>query len=160
MTIPGHTQVAMYADILIKEWAQDLQLRASSMKSSSAFNRNLEKVLDSRRQTQSLNGLKPRWDDSVADFTTCDFLSLSKSPRHRELFLQELAQNPDFGLGAAGSRVSYGNYSYLNMVEEEIAAFHGVETVYITQSGFGANVAVLSSVLLPGDAVVYVSGTP
>lgn len=99
--------------------------------------------------------LKPHWDDSVADSATCDFLSLSPSVRVREAFLVELDRNPDFDLGAGGSRIQYGNYNYLNEVEQDIAAFHGVETVYITQSGFAANVGVLSGVLLPGDAIVY-----
>lgn len=125
------------------------------MANKPAFYRNLEQALDHRREEQSLFGLKPRWDESVADFTTCDFLSLSRSGRVREAFLAELECHPDFDLGAAGSRIQYGNYNYLNEVEKEIAAFHGVETVYITQSGFAANVGVLSGVLLPGDAIVY-----
>lgn len=125
------------------------------MKDQDAFYRNLEQSLDTRRQGQYLIGLKPRWDETVADFTTCDFLSLSRSGRVREAFLAELERHPGFDLAAAGSRIQYGNYEYLNQVEEEIAKFHNVETVYITQSGFAANVAVLSGVPLPGDAIIY-----
>jgi 8-amino-7-oxononanoate synthase len=145
----------IYAEALIKEWAAENRLQGPAMKDKPAFYRNLEQALDYRRQDQSLMSLKPRWDDSVADFTTCDFLSLSRSGRVREAFLAELEQNPNFDLAAAGSRIQYGNYSYLNQVEREIAEFHGAETVYITQSGFAANVGVLSGVLLPGDAIVY-----
>jgi 8-amino-7-oxononanoate synthase len=125
------------------------------MKNEPAFYRNLEQSLDSRRRAHFLLGLKPRWDDSVVDFTTCDILSLSRTGQIREAFLAELAQNPEFHLGAAGSRVAYGNYTYLNEVEQEIAEFHRAETVYITQTGFMANVGVLSGVPLPGDAIVY-----
>lgn len=145
----------MYAEDLIKTWAEEHHIRGPSMKNKPAFYRNLEQSLDSLRQDQSLKGLKPRWDETVADFTTCDFLSLSRSGRVREAFLAELASHPDFDLGAGGSRIQYGNYSYLNQVEQEIAEFHGTETVYITQSGFAANVGVLSGVPLPKDAIVY-----
>lgn len=145
----------MYAESVIKRWSEEQRLRAPDMRNQPAFYRNLEQALDSRRQDQSLMCLKPRWDDSVSDFTTCDFLSLSRSGRVREAFLAELDRHPDFDLGAGGSRIQYGNYDYLNEVEQEIAAFHNVETVYITQSGFAANVGVLSGVLLPGDAIVY-----
>ncbi|CAG8962006.1 hypothetical protein HYFRA_00014114 [Hymenoscyphus fraxineus] len=145
----------MYADGLIKKWAEEHRIRGSTTKNQPAFYRNLERFLDSRRQGQNLMGLKPRWDETVADFTTCDFLSLSRSGRVREEFLNELARYPDFDLGAAGSRILYGNYPYLNQTEQEIAEFHGVEAVHLTQSGFAANVGVLSGVPLPGDAIVY-----
>jgi 8-amino-7-oxononanoate synthase len=152
---PFFLSTMAYAEALIKEWAEVNRLQGPATKNAPAFYRNLEQALDYRRQEQSLMCLKPRWDESVADFTTCDFLSLSRSGRVREAFLKELEQNPKFDLAAAGSRIQYGNYSYLNQVENEIADFHGVETVYITQSGFAANVGVLSGVPLPGDAIVY-----
>ncbi|KAI0441548.1 8-amino-7-oxononanoate synthase [Xylaria telfairii] len=145
----------MYADLLVKALAEDDRPQAPSMKNQPAFFRNLEKVLDTRRQTHSLIGLKPRWDSSVSDFTTCDSLSLSRSGRVREAFLAELAKHPDFDLSASGSRPMYGNYEYINQVEQEIADFHGAEGAYITHSGFAANVSVLSGVPQPGDAIVY-----
>ncbi|KAI1826996.1 8-amino-7-oxononanoate synthase [Xylaria intraflava] len=145
----------MYSDLVIREIANDQRLRAPSMKDEPAFYRNLEIALDSRRKNHYLIGLKPRWDDQVLDFTTCDFLSLSRSGKVREQFLAELAHHPNFDLSASGSRIQYGNYNYLNQTEQEIADFHGVETVYTTQSGFAANVAVLSSIPQPGDAIVY-----
>ncbi|KAI1128525.1 8-amino-7-oxononanoate synthase [Nemania abortiva] len=145
----------MYAHEVMKEVLEDLRLRGSTTRDQEAFYRNLEQALDTRRQGQYLIGLKPRWDETVADFTTCDFLSLSRSGRVREAFLAELASHPGFDLSASGSRIQYGNYDYLNQVEEEIAKFHNAETVYITQSGFTANVAVLSGVPLPGDAIIY-----
>ncbi|KAI0005180.1 8-amino-7-oxononanoate synthase [Xylariaceae sp. FL0662B] len=120
-----------------------------------AFYRNLEKALDNRRQAENLLALKPRWDESVADFTSADFLSLTRTGRIREYFLAELASHPDFELGASGGRLQYGNYAYINQVEQEIADFHGAETAHIVQSTYGANLGVLSSVLLPGDAIVY-----
>ena len=145
----------MYADLMLQEWAKENVLRAPSMKNEPAFYRNLERALDVRRQENSMIGFKPRWDDTVLDFTTCDVLSLNRTGQIREAFLEELARYPDFHLGAAGSRSQYGNYDYLNEVEQEIADFHGAESAYITATGFLANVAALSGVPQPGDAIVY-----
>lgn len=145
----------MYSDLVIKEWTDDQRCRGPSMSTEPAFFRNLEVAMDIRRSQNYLLGLKPRWDNTVADFTTCDFLSLSRSGKVREAFLAELACQPEFDLSASGSRIQYGNYSYLNQVEQQIASFHGVETAFITPSGFAANVGVLSGVPLAGDAIVY-----
>lgn len=145
----------MYHDLMLKGWTEEQRLRVPGMKDAPAFYRNLEQVLDTKRQGNYMMGFKPRWDQSVVDFTTCDFLSLSRSGRIREAFLKELADHPDFDLSAAGSRIQYGNYDYLNKVEQEIANFHGAESCYITQSGFVANVALLSGVPQAGDAIIY-----
>ncbi|KAI1778811.1 8-amino-7-oxononanoate synthase [Hypoxylon cercidicola] len=146
---------SMYSDKLIRQWCLDHRPRSASMQNESAFDRNLEHALDTRRQAQSLLALKPRWDESVADFTSADFLSLTRTGQIREVFLAEISSHPNFELGASGSRLQFGNYTYINEVEQEIADFHGSEVAYITQSTYGANLGVLSSVPLPGDAIVY-----
>lgn len=145
----------MYSDLILKQWCEDQRLSGTCTKNEPAFYRNLERALDSRRQAHNFVALKPRWDETVADFTSADFLSLTRTGRIREVFLNELEQHPGFELGASGSRAQYGNYSYINHVEQEIAEFHGAETAYIAPSTYVANMAVLASVPLPGDAIVY-----
>ncbi|KAF7534076.1 hypothetical protein G7054_g6539 [Neopestalotiopsis clavispora] len=145
----------MYSDLIIQQWCEEHRLRGSDVKDEPAFYRNLERALDSRRLAHNLVSLKPRWDETVADFTSADFLSLTRTGRLREAFLAELALHPDFELGASGSRAQYGNYSYINQVEGEIAEFHGAETAFITPSTYAANLGVLSSIPLPGDVIVY-----
>lgn len=145
----------MYSDLILKQWCKDHQITGTSSKREPAFYQNLERALNSRRQAHTFVSLKPRWDEKVADFTSADFLSLTRTGRIREVFLTELEQHPDFDLGASGSRAQYGNYSYINQVEQEIADFHGAETAYIAPSTYLANMAVLASIPLPGDAIVY-----
>ncbi|KAF2462909.1 8-amino-7-oxononanoate synthase [Lindgomyces ingoldianus] len=148
--------MAYYKD-LFREWAAHQALRRPSTKQSEpAFYRRLEQALDVHRENGNLAILKPRWDDSVIDFTSSDFLSLSRSGRIRNAFLQELASlGNDWRLSASGSRTQYGNYDYLRQVEAEIAAFHGAETAWVCHSGFFANISVLEAVALPGDAIVW-----
>lgn len=137
------------------EVLRDQTLRASSLKNEPAFYRNLEQALDTRRTDNALLTAKPRVDDSVFDFTSSDFLSLNRSGRIREAFLEEIARHPDFRLSASGSRVQYGNYNYICQVEQEIANFYKAESAYIAHSGWLANVGLMAAVPLPGDAIVY-----
>ncbi|KAH8131307.1 8-amino-7-oxononanoate synthase [Trichoderma asperelloides] len=146
----------VYYESLFKEMLQGQELRRPAMKKSEpAFFQRLEQAMDVHREKIRLNVLKPRWDDSVLDLTTSDFLSLSRTGRIREAFLAELASCGDFRLSASGSRVQYGNYEYILEVEREIAAFHGAETAWICHSGFYANIGVLEAIALPGDAIVF-----
>ena len=145
----------MYSDLLLPSWIKDQSLRAPAMKNGPAFYRNLERALDVLRADHVLMTAKPRWDRSVMDFTTSDFLSHNRTGRIRTAFLEELGRQGEFELSAAGSRVQYGNYNYLIEVEKEIADFFGAETAYMTHSGFNANVGAVAAVPLPGDAVVY-----
>ncbi|KAJ5496619.1 8-amino-7-oxononanoate synthase [Penicillium fimorum] len=145
----------MYYETMLKEVLGAQSLRGPSMKNEPAFYRRLEQSMDAAREKHALNTLKPRWDDSVLDLTTSDFLSLSRSGRIRQAFQEELASRGDFRLSASGSRTQYGNYDYLLEVEREVAAFHRAETAWICHSGLLANMAVLEAVPLPGDAIVW-----
>lgn len=145
----------MYSDLLLKSWLQEQTPRAPSMRNAPAFYRKLEQSLDVPRKENGLMTIKPRWDDTVVDLTTSDFLSLNRTGRIREAFLNELSQHEDFRLSASGSRVQYGNYNYLLETEKMIAQFHNSETAWIAHSGFFANVGILEAIPLPGDAIIY-----
>lgn len=146
----------VYYESLFQEWLKAQQRRRPAMKKDEpAFFQRLEQAMDVQRQTMRLNLLKPRWDDSVIDLTSSDFVSLSRTGRVRDAFMAEISRCGDFELSAAGSRVQYGNYEYLEEVEREVAAFHKAETAWICHSGFFANVGVLEAILLPGDAIVF-----
>lgn len=144
-----------YADRMLTKWLRDYKPRAAGMKDQPAFYRNLEQAMDISRGDGSLFTAKPRWDDSVLDFTSSDFLSWNRSGRIRQAFQEELARHEDFRLSASGSRVQYGNYNYLNEMEQEVADFHGAETAYIAHSGFMANAGTVAAVPVAGDAIVY-----
>ena len=59
-----------------------------------------------------------------------------------------------YGTGASGSRVLNGTSRLHLALEEELADFYGVEAAVVTPSGFTANLALLSAVGGPGDAVL------
>lgn len=145
----------MYYESVLQAMLTAQDPRGPTMKKEPAFYRRLEEAMDVHRRQRSLMCLKPRWDSTVVDFTTSDFLSLNRTGRIRDAFYQELQLRGSFELGASGSRVQYGNCDYLLEVEREIAAFHRAETAFVCHSGFFANVGILEGVPQPGDAIVF-----
>ena len=133
------------------------KLQAPSMKHAPVFYRNLEEALDVRRRDHGLFTIKSNmWKDGPAvDFSSNDTLSLGASGALRAEFMQELANHPHVPPGAGSSRVMDGNYEYLELVEDEIARFHGAEAGLLVGSGFEANLAIFAAIPRPGDVVVY-----
>ncbi len=135
------------------DWITAQRLRGPSMKDEPAFYRNLEELLDTRRASHTLGPLrKPK---GTIDFSSNDFLSLSSSGLLRQAFLDELARHPDFNVGATGSRLADGNLRYMEVLEAEIAAFHGGDRALVVNSGYDGNCAIYSAIPRPGDVVVF-----
>lgn len=130
---------------------------AHTMRSAPAFYRNLEEALDVRRKDHGLYTLiKNTWaEGATADFCSNDSLSFGASGRLRKAFEEELARNPGAQLGAGGSRLMDGNYDYIEVVEQEIADYHGVEAALIVGSGCDGNYAIFEGIPRPGDAIIY-----
>lgn len=142
---------------LLSNWIKSQKPQAPMMKDAPVFYRNLEEALDLRRADHAFfTRTKSAWKLGQAyDFCSNDMLSLGKTGEIRRAFLEELAQHPDFMMYSGGSRLMDGNYSYIEDVEAEIAAFHGAETALIVGSGFEANTAIYAAIPRPGDAIVY-----
>ncbi|KAL9048820.1 MAG: hypothetical protein Q9162_007533 [Coniocarpon cinnabarinum] len=94
-------------------------------------------------------------DPKAIDFSSNDFLSLSRSPDLRSEFLDELRQAGNVPLGSGGSRLLDGNSAYVEQLEKDIATFHDAPAGLFFNSGFDANSALFSCVPQPGDTVVY-----
>jgi len=142
---------------LLAQWFPIHKPKGPVLKNTTTrFNRNLEESLDIRRSDKAIFTIhKNEPHPQSLDFSTLDFLHLSKSGLIRKEFLRELAENPDFELSAGGSRLLNGNNPYTEAAEREIADFHNGETALLFHSGFEANVAIMSAVTRPGDAILY-----
>ncbi|KAL8700019.1 MAG: hypothetical protein Q9224_001158 [Gallowayella concinna] len=142
---------------MLADWMKNQKLKGPAAKGATTFDRNLEEALDVRRRDHALYTLKKNlWRDGTAvDFSSSDALSLGASGLLRQEFNKELERYPDLPPGPSSSRIMDGNYQYLEMVEEEIAHFHDSETAVFVNSGYDANVAVLSAIPRPGDAILY-----
>ncbi|PSN69567.1 class II aminotransferase/8-amino-7-oxononanoate synthase [Corynespora cassiicola Philippines] len=138
----------------VVEWAKAQQPKGPSLKNKSVFYRNLEAELDARRAQHGCMSLHTI-SEGMSDFASADTLGLGSSGMLREAFLEELAQNPNFWVGASGTRLAFGNTAYHETLEREVAAFYGAETALVTVNGGLANGAIFTSIPRPGDAIVY-----
>ena len=131
-----------------------LSYHSNTPSQQSHLEESLALALSRRRQASTLRNLTLPTANAI-DFSSNDFLSLSKSSTLRELYLRELATRPDFPLGSGGSRLLDGNSKYAEALEKDIAAFHGAEDGLLCNSGFDANAGLFSVLPQPGDIVVY-----
>lgn len=152
-TKDGSNQKKDHGDTWITEWADAQKLKASTVKGSSVFYRNLEEELDLARTTG--HSLPLHVHSHEIDFSSCDVLSLGSSGVVREAFLKELADYPDFQLGAGGSRLMDGHSTYQDVLEREIAEYFEVESALVVHSGWTANEAIFSTLPRSGDVIVY-----
>ncbi|EIW57969.1 PLP-dependent transferase [Trametes versicolor FP-101664 SS1] len=95
----------------------------------------------------------PSADAHLVDFSTNDYLSLSRSPDLRARFLARLAAAPDV-LGSGGSRLLVNGHAHAAL-EARLAGFFRAPAALLFNSGFDANAGFFACVPQPGDAVVF-----
>ncbi|KAI0049044.1 PLP-dependent transferase [Auriscalpium vulgare] len=90
----------------------------------------------------------------TADFSSNDYLSLTKEAPLKSLFLEKLALEPNV-LGATGSRLLDGNTPAHLALELRLRAFYRAPAALIFNTGFDANLAIYGSLPQSGDVVVF-----
>ncbi len=106
----------------------------------------LQKKLDERRNNGSFREL--RLPGGKTDFCSNDYLGIATNAK-----LQ--TPNPKLSPGSTGSRLLSGNYPLIEKTEQEIAVFHASPAALLFNSGYDANVGLLSAVPQKGDTVLY-----
>lgn len=110
----------------------------------------LDKKINERKDTHSFREL--RVSDGKTDFCSNDYLGIVRNSR-----LHPAIGGTDsrFATGSTGSRLLSGNYQMIEDVEKQIASFHRAETALLFNSGYDANIGLLSSVPQKGDTILY-----
>jgi 8-amino-7-oxononanoate synthase len=117
----------------------------------------LLKALAEREQ----NGLLRKLDTNFPqiDFCSNDYLGFSKlgllDAKLQAQLSEEFEENGPIRFGATGSRVVSGNSKNINETEKQIAMFHHAQSALIFNSGYDANVGLLSSVAQKTDLILY-----
>ena len=88
------------------------------------------------------------------DFTSNDYLGLSKSPELQRRLLERLAEESEFGLGAPSSRLLRGHTEAHRRLETRLASWKGTEAALLFPSGYQANLGILSTLIGPRDRVL------
>jgi len=108
----------------------------------------LNKKLNERKQQNAFRTLRITKDKT--DFCSNDYLGIVKNN-----LLQLSTDNCQLRTGSTGSRLLSGNYKLIEETEKEIAIFHQSQTALIFNSGYDANVGLLSSIPQRGDTILY-----
>ncbi len=107
----------------------------------------LDKKLHERIDKNALRKLKLPF--GKIDFCSNDYLGIV----HNNLLKDKISEH--FKTGSTGSRLLTGNYVLIEETEKHIADFHNAETALIFNSGYDANVGLLSCVPQKGDIILY-----
>jgi len=120
----------------------------------------LERFLKEREKAGLLRTLKPissRRDGRInvlgkefVDFSSNDYLGLSNHPRLIEASKKAI---DEFGASSSASRLLSGDLILHHRLEEKIAQFKGKEAALVFNSGYQANVGIISSLYGRGDCI-------
>ncbi len=88
------------------------------------------------------------------DFCSNDYLGFARSEELSDLIKVEHDQFASIKNGATGSRLLSGNHPYTEDTERHIAKFHSSTAALLFNSGYDANLGLLSSIPQRGDTII------
>lgn len=108
-----------------------------------------------RRRARSLLRTTP-WPPSppLTDFSSNDYLGLSRNRALQQRFVGTLS-SVAHSIGSTGSRLLNGNSAYALSLERYLASFHHAPAALLFNSGYDANVSLLSCLPQPDGAVIF-----
>lgn len=112
----------------------------------------INRRLTEREESGAYRRLKT--ESTLVDFCSNDYLGFARSVEMREKTIQELNQYDQIHNGSTGSRLISGNYNYTESLEKQIANYHESEAALLFNSGYDANVGLLSSLPQRGDTII------
>jgi len=105
------------------------------------------------RKTKGLLRQLPK-ENNLIDFCSNDYLGLARSKELADKVLSDLEKEQNAG-GSTGSRLITGNSSFAEELEAFIAEYHKAEAGLLFNSGYDANLGLLSAVPNRNDTVVH-----
>ena len=106
------------------------------------------------REDQHSKRMLPN-ENVLIDFSSNDYLGYAKNELIFQKTHQYLVENNIQTNGATGSRLLSGNFNLHTETESYIARFHGAESALIFNSGYDANLGVLSAMPQRNDIIFY-----
>lgn len=106
----------------------------------------LLKKLEERKEQNAFRSL--RMPGGAVDFCSNDYLGIVRNNLLHH-------STDDYSYGSTGSRLLSGNYELIESTEKFIADFHHAAAGLIFNSGYDANLALLSCIPQRGDTILY-----
>ena len=114
---------------------------------------SIQKKLDQRLTDDSLRHLSP--SNQLVDFSSNDYLGFAGSEKIYEDAFRLLDRQEGNMNGATGSRLLSGNHSLFEQVEKDLAVFHNSAAALLFNSGYDANLGLLSAVPQRNDLILF-----
>lgn len=108
--------------------------------------------LNQRKKQELLRQLPP--DLKGIDFYSNDYLGLARNKSLIASIEKTIQADNPMQTGATGSRLLSGNTAYIEQLEQNIANFHGTEAALIFNSGYTANIGLLSCIASKEDTLI------
>jgi 8-amino-7-oxononanoate synthase len=124
------------------------------MSANVSYEERMQHRLQQRKEKGLLRKLRT-FPAHYADFSSNDYLGFSHSGLLNKKVQQFLLKHENGMSGSSGSRLLAGNTEFAEELERKIAAFHHSENALIFNSGYDANLGLLSCVAQHGDAIIY-----
>ncbi len=115
-----------------------------------------ERFIQNRLQQRTENGSLRKLSETIfpIDFCSNDYLGFAVSEELKNTIECTLQQIQPCKNGSAGSRLLSGNHSFTEETEAFIASFHYAEAGLIFNSGYDANIGLISSLAERGDTII------
>ncbi|MEK6615263.1 MAG: pyridoxal phosphate-dependent aminotransferase family protein, partial [Bacteroidota bacterium] len=97
-------------------------------------------------------------ENNLIDFSSNDYLGFARSEELKRLSAEEILPPKSLILnfnGSTGSRLLTGNSQYAEELEKFIAEYHHAEAGLIFNSGYDANLGLISSIAQKEDLIFY-----
>jgi len=108
--------------------------------------------LREREQAGLLRQLRISGD--LIDFCSNDYLGQARSPALRQAIREAESQHSISRNGATGSRLLAGHTDLVDALESQLATFYQTESALVFNSGYDANIGLLSSLPQRGDVLL------
>lgn len=89
----------------------------------------------------------------LIDFCSNDYLGVSRNTHLHHEIAEKVSQCDT--LGATGSRLISGNNKYVENLEDQLARFFNAESALLFNSGYTANLAIISTLCRKNDVIIY-----
>jgi 8-amino-7-oxononanoate synthase len=114
---------------------------------------NISKKISRRIAENSLRVLQK--ENSLIDFCSNDYLGFARNTDlHESIIHYDYSCLKNYS-GSTGSRLLTGNNNFVQELEADIALFHSAENGLIYNSGYTANIGLLSAIAEKDDTVIF-----
>ncbi|WP_127845523.1 aminotransferase class I/II-fold pyridoxal phosphate-dependent enzyme [Psychroflexus aestuariivivens] len=118
------------------------------------FPSTLKLKLDERLSNGSFRELTIKNADLV-DFSSNDYLGFASNENIEKLATSKINDYKDLKFGATGSRLLSGNFPLIEDFENYLADFYQVESATTLNSGYDANLGLISAIGQRQDLILY-----